>query len=461
VSLHQQTGTADQQQRPQAESAKAPAAQGPGVQAIQAVLRAGNTAVDHIVLLVRAHRAERDAMLELLHQTLGNGFVSQVLAQVGAGDHDAEAKKNWETTPKLEQLQNAPLLEADRTRMRGDILNEHLAHSLAYRDAAELTDDDRRYLTEQGLQVGQVIHGVGGLDMTTFVPMPGKSGPPVLAFRGTKGMTDLVADANPAGVGAYQMSANEGLIAQTLASLATYGPPTLTGHSLGGALAQMTASRFAGQVGRVVTFQSPGIPKDMVDKLDAHNREAEAKGTKPVESTHYAVNGDMVPMAGEAFTAGFLFVIDRGPDPIMDSPVNGIGVALGDHGAHPLQEYLQSGEGTGKWAAGASRYDGRGPASAYEGSTEKRWGGAAAGMHHFTEALRVGVGRAIETVERIGHLGSSPTQAYIAMWEHVRAAIDAKQPPDQIAALINGSKIRPVDKQMMIDNLKKIEASKR
>ncbi len=442
------------QQPEVATKAKAPS--GPGVQALQAVLRGGNAAVDHVVMLMREHRAERDDMLTLLHQTLGNSFVSQVLAQVGTTPKDAEATKHHDEAPKSEQLKNAPLGEADRARMRGDVVNENLAHSLAYKNAAELDDADRKFLDEQGLQVGKVIHGVGGLDMTTFIPQPGKTATPVLAFRGTQSGADFIADTNPAGVGAYQMSANEGLIAQTLASLASYGPPTVTGHSLGGSLAQMTASRFPGQVGRVVTFQSPGIPKAMVDKLDAHNKDAEAKGQRPVESTHYAVDGDVIPMAGQAFTAGFMYVIDRGPaTSIMQVPE--WKAALADHGSHPLEEFVKSGEGQGKRDPSAQGDD-KTPTSAHETTPGERRTAFGDKKQHYIEAFRKGIGHVLEAAATIGM--GTPTQAYIHVWDEVRAALDRNAKPDQIVALIQASKVRPVDKQMMIDNLNKIEATR-
>lgn len=323
-----------------------------------------------------------------------------------------------------------------RAQMKRDVVAERLAHGIAYHD--EITSDDQAYLESKGLQVGKTYHGHGGLDMTTFVPAEGGHATPVLAFRGTKGTTDVVADANPAGVGAFQMAANEGLIAGALASLQSYGRPIVTGHSLGGALAQMTATRFPDLVGRVVTFQSPGIPRDMVAKLDAYNRKAEKTGGRPVESTHYSVAGDIIPLAGQAFTSGFITVISSGKHSLLDEldPFN-------EHSSYPLEEVVQDDSG----------YDVRSESGRSPSKLSR-------GLHHFAEALRVGAGKAIEIGERLGHRGASPTQAYLTLWEDVRASIDAGQGSDHIVSMIQGSSIRAEDKTLMIENLGQITAAR-
>lgn len=322
-----------------------------------------------------------------------------------------------------------------RAQMERDVVAEHLAHGIAYHD--EITSDDQAYLESKGLEVGSTFHGHGGLDMTTFIPANGSRATPVLAFRGTKGSADVVADTTPAGVGAFQMAANEGPIAAALASLQRYGRPIVTGHSLGGALAQMAATRFPDLVGRVVTFQSPGIPRDMVAKLDAYNRKAEATGGKPVQSQHYSVEGDLIPLAGQAFTTGFITVISSGKHTLLDSlnPFN-------EHAAYPLEDMVKSGESPKVHEV-----------SSADGRSQSK-------LSRFAEALRVGAGKAVELGERLGHRGASPTQAYMKLWDDVRAGIDKGQNAEQIVTMIEGSSIREEDKNLMIENLRQITAAR-
>lgn len=317
-----------------------------------------------------------------------------------------------------------------RAQMERDVVAEHLAHGIAYHD--EITSDDQAYLESKGLKVGATFHGRGGLDLTTFVPADGRHATPVLAFRGTKGTADLVADANPAGVGAFQMAANEGLVATALASLQRYGKPVVTGHSLGGALAQMAAARFPELVGRVVTFQSPGISRDMVSKLDAYNRKAEQGGGTPVTSQHYSVEGDIVPLAGQAFTSGFITVISNGQRSLLDD-LN----PFDEHAAYPLEEMVKSGDSP----------------KVHEVASADR---SQSTLSRFAEALRVGAGRVVELGERLGHGGASPTQAYMKLWQDVRAGIDKGQNVEQLVTTIEGSSIREEDKNLMIDNLRQI-----
>jgi pimeloyl-ACP methyl ester carboxylesterase len=323
-----------------------------------------------------------------------------------------------------------------RAQMKRDVVAERLAHGIAYHD--ELTSDDQSYLESKGLKVGKTYHGHGGLDMTTFVPAQGGHATPVLAFRGTQGKADVVDDTNPAGVGAFQMAANEGLIAAALASLQPYGRPIVTGHSLGGALAQMTATRFPDLVGRVVTFQSPGVPRDMVARLDAYNKTAEKTGGRPVESTHYSVAGDIIPLAGQAFTSGFITVISSGKQSLLDEldPFK-------EHSSYPLEEVVQNDSG----------YDVR-------SESERSPSRLSRGLHQFAEALRVGAGRAVELGERLANRGASPTQAYLKVWEEVRASIDAGQGSAHIVTIIQGSSIRAEDKTLMIENLHQITAAR-
>jgi pimeloyl-ACP methyl ester carboxylesterase len=82
------------------------------------------------------------------------------------------------------------------------------------------------------------------------------------------------------------------------------GGAVVCGHSLGGALAQLTAVHLSG-VGRVVTFQSPGI--DQAD-ADTFKKKQSKKGESDrIKSSHYRKDGDLLHAAGDALTDGDVF----------------------------------------------------------------------------------------------------------------------------------------------------------
>lgn len=195
-----------------------------------------------------------------------------------------------------------------------DVILEQLAHRGAYGSL------DTRKLADWGYrEAGAVEDPESGFRAVLYLPTPealagqtpeakiiqavhGGLPPPVLAFRGTANLRGVQDDVDRYGVGAYQFASNEGKIVQMLG--AAGGKVIVTGHSLGGALAQLTACDYPGDILRVVTFQSPGIPKAEADKLKQYNREhPEAQ----VESTHHRMQGDLVPMAGEALTEGEVY----------------------------------------------------------------------------------------------------------------------------------------------------------
>jgi hypothetical protein len=82
--------------------------------------------------------------------------------------------------------------------------------------------------------------------------------------------------------------------------------------------------RFAAQVSRVVTFQSPAINAAEAAKLDAHNKAAAPADR--VGSTHHRAEGDLVHISGEQLTTGDVFTYSS----------VGIGNAM-DHTQLPLE----------------------------------------------------------------------------------------------------------------------------
>ncbi len=181
-----------------------------------------------------------------------------------------------------------------------DAMIEQLSHGMVDK---ELGDKELKFLKANGYSAQPIMRGVHDFVMRTFLPLPGSGRPPIVAFRGTvpsKPQT-IIADLDPTGIGMYQFNPNRNMIDQQMMAAATTGPIISTGHSLGGALAQIAAATFPDRVGRIVTFQAPGVSKEMAKKLVEYN---EAHPEHEIESTHHRVKGDLVRMGGKALTPG-------------------------------------------------------------------------------------------------------------------------------------------------------------
>ena len=180
-----------------------------------------------------------------------------------------------------------------------DAVIEQLAHGMV---AKELDAKDEAFLHTNGYEALPIVRGIHEFVMRTFLPtQAGK--PPVVAFRGTvpTKVQTVIADLDPSGIGMYQFNPNRALIDGQTAAAATHGPIVSAGHSLGGALAQIAAAAFPDRVGRIVTFQAPGVSRETAKQIVDYNA---AHPDQAIESSHHRVQGDLVPMGGEALTPG-------------------------------------------------------------------------------------------------------------------------------------------------------------
>jgi lysozyme len=191
-----------------------------------------------------------------------------------------------------------------------EVLLEQIAHDMGYED--KLTPEQQQLLAKFGYTDGGLINGPFGFEMRSFIPSQAEYPNPILAFRGVElsKIKDLVATLEPQSVGLQQLNANRRRIELELQKLSKHGKVWLTGHSLGGALAQLAGSEYADLTGRIITFQSPGIDAKHVAKLKQHNK---ANPEQTVQSTHYQVAGDVVSGAGEALTPGELVRFEMNP----------------------------------------------------------------------------------------------------------------------------------------------------
>ncbi|MBE7448243.1 MAG: DUF4157 domain-containing protein [Kofleriaceae bacterium] len=219
-----------------------------------------------------------------------------------------------------------------------DALYEQIAHRFAYQDSMETRDWE--WLTYYGYQMLGVQHGRLDCQWAVFQPTVGGKTlgrKPVVAFRGTSSLTDVQQDVGSGGdaVGQFQFDLNAGAIATSLASCAV--KPVVTGHSLGGALAQLAACRLPSLVGSVVTFQAPAIDAASVAKLDAHNSRAPERDR--IRSQHHVVVGDPVSDAGQRRTSGTVHEYD------LKTTLVPLWRTISKHLSFPIAATLEHGQG--------------------------------------------------------------------------------------------------------------------
>jgi hypothetical protein len=124
--------------------------------------------------------------------------------------------------------------------------------------------------------------------------------PPILTFRGTEfgkdGNEDLVDDLHPSAIGFGQFAANDDAIRGRMQELdERWGNGVdVTGHSLGGALAGMTAGNNTDLVNSFVGFNPAGVDRAVADRA----------AWAGVESTNYTRGMDVVSVGGESLMAG-------------------------------------------------------------------------------------------------------------------------------------------------------------
>jgi hypothetical protein len=135
----------------------------------------------------------------------------------------------------------------------------------------------------------------------------------ILSVRGTDPVSvdphdalTAYADADPVAVGMSQTTNPDN--AQMLKDYFSVadGKTDITGHSLGGAVAQLITAEYGSQVGTLITFQAPGIDQASVNK---YNKIAEEN--RP-EVIHNIILGDVVDKAGEANIPGTTYEHDIG-----------------------------------------------------------------------------------------------------------------------------------------------------
>jgi hypothetical protein len=245
---------------------------------------------------------------------------------------DEQLKLNRERNFLYSKLQES-IVFAEINR---DRIYEYFAHDIGYKD--ELDSKTNKHIHRLGFIPSPLIEGEFGLQARVFYPneQGRKRGHiPILSFRGTLEFKDVLTDLDKEGVGWGQFSKNLRLIHQQ--QVKKLGIFDVTGHSLGGALAQMTAATFPTSVRRVVTFQSPGIPASMLSKLQ---RYTELSG-RNIQGTHYRAAHDVVDNVGEGHIPGVVYELNYDEVPETDaedqSTNSELGLAAISHTSYPIK----------------------------------------------------------------------------------------------------------------------------
>lgn len=148
----------------------------------------------------------------------------------------------------------------------------------------------------EGYDVDQRFRGSGTDQTFLAFGLTSETGEPILAIRGTAvGAIDWYENSSPRAVGLREAAEFWPDIRDWLQA----NPGAhITGHSQGGAQAQMFAAwaTHAGiEIGRVETFNSPGIAQQDADVFRPDLAE---------RVIHHVSQGDMVSLAGEVFLTG-------------------------------------------------------------------------------------------------------------------------------------------------------------
>ncbi len=189
-----------------------------------------------------------------------------------------------------------------------DFLFEILARDIAYRESLipggtpiavgdEIILQNLGYDSPFAFTVSLVVHDNDtGFDAYGLVA---DNADPILAIRGSAGIDDFFSDLMPEGVGVNQFDANQTELFSWLNSVSLPNRrPSVTGHSLGGALTQLLAAAYTAddkELAQVVSFNAPGISEQRAGLFDSGKVE---------RVMHYITNGDPVSLAGDAFIEG-------------------------------------------------------------------------------------------------------------------------------------------------------------
>ncbi len=179
------------------------------------------------------------------------------------------------------------------------------------------TAQERRLLESWGynpVPTREVHNPQSGLYMVVIESEDGSS-PPIVACRGSEmggpddhgnvTAIDWISDLDPRGVGYGQFHDNKEHIDEMMAGLENV---VVTGHSLGGALANRLAAQYGDRVDGVYTYQAPGVstalPGDASSQDEARMMREGFNQREGTVAWHSVNQGDVVHRVGNEIAGG-------------------------------------------------------------------------------------------------------------------------------------------------------------
>ena len=247
--------------------------------------------------------AEHRQALGMSENTPDRDFITEVIAHQVTGESDG-----------------VPML------MPGELRSDHVArmHQLEGRNAADLSDDEREELqawerhsaqlrswgyNPEITSANEVYNEDTGMYAVRYDPLqegdegydPDAGYDPergsITSFAGTHSLQDGRVDFDRE-VGSLQYERNQEQI-QALIHGGTGERQTITGHSLGGYLAQRAAVDATDQIDEVVTFQAGGLSHEHAQQFEDNRGDIAVR--------HHSSSADFVHLAGEERLRGDTF----------------------------------------------------------------------------------------------------------------------------------------------------------
>lgn len=179
-----------------------------------------------------------------------------------------------------------------------------LTQDYAYRDVkiGDIVPQPDHMNRRVKLKIEDILEDKSGFRALVLVPASPEPGQtilprPRLIFRGTIPHIENFFDDMNKEIGMRAFQRNETKIGKTLTALEKkYGvKPEVSGHSLGGSMAQLTAAHFPDLISKCVYYNAPGINKRLVDK---YNNTIKKTGITAPDVVCVRHASDMISLAG-------------------------------------------------------------------------------------------------------------------------------------------------------------------